>query len=274
MVGSQVDRQCNHTRARAAKDVFARNVVCWLRNFLPSILAAVMQRKIAVIGTGSAGLLTAAHLCTWLGDGWQVCCVYNPKKPILGIGESTNGGVISVLERATNFSLAYPEDLAALDATIKYGSKFTNWRKQRVGESAAQRKHRHPLQQPSPQGLRRRAHERALAAAVQRRRGGRAGDPELRGPRHPPHGPGAPRFRLRRRLHGDPGQLRRLHDERLHPHGQLPGPHDQRLRVRAVHRPHRDPRRLDVRRAPQGVQDVRLPLQSGVHRDAAPPRRR
>ena len=32
--------------------------------------------------------------------------------------------------RATNFSLAYPEDLAALDATIKYGSKFTNWRKQ------------------------------------------------------------------------------------------------------------------------------------------------
>jgi hypothetical protein len=55
--------------------------------------------------------------------------VYNPNKPILGIGESTNGGFVSTLERATNFSLAYPEDLAALDATIKYGSKFTNWRK-------------------------------------------------------------------------------------------------------------------------------------------------
>jgi hypothetical protein len=54
--------------------------------------------------------------------------VYDPRKPILGIGESTNGGVITVLERATNFSLAYPEDLAALDATIKYGSRFTNWR--------------------------------------------------------------------------------------------------------------------------------------------------
>ncbi len=89
-----------------------------------------MQRKqIAVIGSGSAGLLTAAHLTTWLDDSWQVCAVYNPKKPILGIGESTNGGVISVLERATNFSLAHPEDLAALDATLKYGSKFTNWRK-------------------------------------------------------------------------------------------------------------------------------------------------
>jgi hypothetical protein len=89
-----------------------------------------MQRKIAVLGTGSAGLLTAAHLCTWLDDSWQVWCVYNPTKPILGIGESTNGGVVTVLERATNFSLANPDDLAALDATIKYGSKFTNWRKQ------------------------------------------------------------------------------------------------------------------------------------------------
>jgi hypothetical protein len=89
-----------------------------------------MQKKIAVIGTGSAGLLTIAHLCTWLDDSWRVYAVYNPKKPILGIGESTNGGFVSTLERATNFSLAYPEDLAALDATIKYGSKFTNWRKQ------------------------------------------------------------------------------------------------------------------------------------------------
>jgi hypothetical protein len=90
----------------------------------------VTQKKIAVIGSGSAGLLTAAHLCTWLDESWRVYSVYNPQKPILGIGESTNGGFISVLERATNFSLAYPEDLAALDATVKYGSKFTNWRKQ------------------------------------------------------------------------------------------------------------------------------------------------
>ena len=87
------------------------------------------QKRIAVIGTGSAGLLTAAHLTTWLDDSWQVSVVHNPEKPILGIGESTNGGFISVLERATNFSLAYPADLDALDATIKYGSKFTSWRK-------------------------------------------------------------------------------------------------------------------------------------------------
>jgi hypothetical protein len=87
-----------------------------------------MKRKIAVIGAGSAGLLTVAHLCTWLDDSWEVYSVYNPSRKILGIGESTNGAFVSVLEKATNFSLAHAEDLAALDATIKYGSKFMNWR--------------------------------------------------------------------------------------------------------------------------------------------------
>jgi Tryptophan halogenase len=89
-----------------------------------------MKRKIAVVGAGSAGLLTAAHLTTWLDDSWQICSIHDPNKKILGIGESTNGAFISVLERATNFSVAHAEDLAALDATIKYGSKFVNWRDQ------------------------------------------------------------------------------------------------------------------------------------------------
>jgi hypothetical protein len=89
-----------------------------------------MKRKVAVLGVGSAGLLSAAHLCTWLDDSWQIYCVHDPKRKILGIGESTNGAFVSVLERATNFSLASAEDMAALDATIKYGSKFVNWRPQ------------------------------------------------------------------------------------------------------------------------------------------------
>lgn len=89
-----------------------------------------MKRKIAVIGAGSAGLLTAAHLCTWLDESWQVVAIHDPTKKILGIGESTNGAFISVLERATNFSLAEAQDLAALDATLKFGSKFVGWRPQ------------------------------------------------------------------------------------------------------------------------------------------------
>ncbi len=87
-----------------------------------------MQRKIAIVGAGSAGLLSAAHLCTWLDDSWQICSVHHPDKKILGIGESTNGAVISVLERGTNFSIAHAADLDELGATIKYGSKFVNWR--------------------------------------------------------------------------------------------------------------------------------------------------
>jgi hypothetical protein len=86
------------------------------------------MKRLAVLGAGSAGLLTAVHLTTWLDNSWQVFVVHNPQKKILGIGESTNGAFISLLERGTNFSVAKAEDLAALDATIKYGSKFSNWR--------------------------------------------------------------------------------------------------------------------------------------------------
>jgi hypothetical protein len=87
-----------------------------------------MKRKIAVIGAGSAGLLSAMHFTTWLDESWEVVSIHNPKKKILGIGESTNGGFVALLEKATNFSFASSEDLEALDATIKYGSKFKNWR--------------------------------------------------------------------------------------------------------------------------------------------------
>lgn len=90
-----------------------------------------MKRKIAIIGAGSAGVLTAAHLCTWLDNSWEIWAVHNPERKILGIGESTNGSFISVLERGTNFSVALPDDLASLDATIKYGSQFINWREHR-----------------------------------------------------------------------------------------------------------------------------------------------
>ena len=74
--------------------------------------------------------MSAAHFCTWLDNSWEVCAIHNPDKKILGIGESTNGAFISVLERGANFSLARPEDMAALDATIKHGSKFVDWRPQ------------------------------------------------------------------------------------------------------------------------------------------------
>lgn len=87
-----------------------------------------MKKRVAVIGVGSAGVLSLSHLCTWLDNSWEIVSIYNPDKPILGIGESTNGGFVSILERAHHFFLGNQEDMKALDATLKFGSKFVNWR--------------------------------------------------------------------------------------------------------------------------------------------------
>lgn len=86
------------------------------------------KKKLAVIGVGSAGLLSLMHFCTWLDKDWEVYSIHNPNKKILGIGESTNGGFVSLLERATHFTLASKEDMQAIDATLKFGSKFEGWR--------------------------------------------------------------------------------------------------------------------------------------------------
>ncbi len=89
-----------------------------------------MKKKLGVIGAGSAGLLSLVHFCTWLDTDWEVYSIYDPKKPILGIGESTNGGFVGLLERGTHFSIGHPQDMDALDATLKFGSKFVNWREE------------------------------------------------------------------------------------------------------------------------------------------------
>lgn len=87
-----------------------------------------MKKKLGIVGVGSAGLLSLVHFCTWLDTSWEVYSIHNPAKKILGIGESTNGEFVGLLERGTHFGLGKPEDMAALDATLKFGSKFRNWR--------------------------------------------------------------------------------------------------------------------------------------------------
>jgi hypothetical protein len=89
-----------------------------------------VKKRVGVIGVGSAGLLNLMHLCVWLDKSWEVYSIHDPKKKILGIGESTNGGFVNLLELATNFTLANPRDLAALGATLKFGSRFVGWREQ------------------------------------------------------------------------------------------------------------------------------------------------
>ena len=45
--------------------------------------------KIAIIGTGTAGILSIAFVSN-IHQNHEVYSIHNPKKPILGIGESTS----------------------------------------------------------------------------------------------------------------------------------------------------------------------------------------
>lgn len=87
-----------------------------------------MRKRLGVVGVGSAGVLSLIHFCTWLNNDWEIVSIYDPNKKILGIGESTNGGFVGLLEKGTHFALGHPKDLDALDATLKFGSRFVNWR--------------------------------------------------------------------------------------------------------------------------------------------------
>jgi tryptophan 7-halogenase len=84
------------------------------------------QFRLAVVGVGSAGIVTLSVLMPWLSNKWDVVSVYDPETPILGIGESTNPNFIAALQTGMQFS--HVEDLKELDGTFKFGTKYINWR--------------------------------------------------------------------------------------------------------------------------------------------------
>ena len=84
------------------------------------------MRKLAVIGLGSAGVQTLCHFLCWLNGDWEITSIHDPKTNILGIGESTNPPFINSIEWGLDFEIV--KDLNLLDGTLKYGTKYTNWR--------------------------------------------------------------------------------------------------------------------------------------------------
>lgn len=82
--------------------------------------------KIAVLGTGTVGVISVCHFLYYL-KGAQVDCIFDPEKSILGIGESTSWQTPDVLWRASHFNIYNDND--QLDSTIKYGVLYKNWRK-------------------------------------------------------------------------------------------------------------------------------------------------
>lgn len=85
------------------------------------------KNKIAVIGTGTAGIMSLSHCLAHLDNDWEVYSIYDPNKPILGIGESTSTQIPENLFNSIGFNLTDPEH-KDLDATLKLGVKFSNWR--------------------------------------------------------------------------------------------------------------------------------------------------
>lgn len=85
-----------------------------------------MKKRIGIIGAGSAGILTASYFLCSLDNNYEIVSIYDPNTPILGIGESTNPGFVRVLEYAMRYSIY--EDTESLDSTLKFGTKFINWR--------------------------------------------------------------------------------------------------------------------------------------------------
>ena len=84
------------------------------------------QKKIAVIGTGTAGIISISHCLAHLSNEWEVYSIHDPNKPILGIGESTSTQIPENLFNSIGFNLNDTEH-TDLDATLKLGVKFTNW---------------------------------------------------------------------------------------------------------------------------------------------------
>ena len=84
-----------------------------------------MKKRIAVIGVGTAGIISLCELLPYMTDNWDVYSIFDSNKPILGIGESTNPNFIMTLQDATRFQFA---DLDLLDGTLKFGTRYKRWR--------------------------------------------------------------------------------------------------------------------------------------------------
>jgi hypothetical protein len=86
-----------------------------------------MKKKIAVVGIGTAGITTLCHYLAFTTNNCEIHSIYDPSIPILGIGESTQVTIPESLFDGARFSLM--RDAKELDATIKHGVKYVDWRK-------------------------------------------------------------------------------------------------------------------------------------------------
>lgn len=84
------------------------------------------KKSLAVIGIGSAGILSLSHFCSVFDNSWDIVSIYNPDIKIIGIGESTNPAFIQNIEYGLNFSML--DDVEKLDGTFKFATRYIDWK--------------------------------------------------------------------------------------------------------------------------------------------------
>lgn len=85
--------------------------------------------KIAILGAGSAGILTTGCILKDFknrGIDCDVTHIFDPNIPILGVGESTTSEVTFAIGQAFDFIFA--TEAEELNSTTKYGTHYINWR--------------------------------------------------------------------------------------------------------------------------------------------------
>ena len=85
--------------------------------------------KIAILGAGSAGILTTGCILKDFknrGIDCEVTHVFDPNIPILGVGESTTSEVTFAIGQAFDFIFA--TEAKELNSTTKYGTHYIDWR--------------------------------------------------------------------------------------------------------------------------------------------------
>jgi len=82
------------------------------------------MKKITIVGNGTAGTICASFFKTFWKDSIQIELIYDPKKEIIGVGESTTP---SIFEYLKYIGITSEELIKNTNCLLKLGIKFKNW---------------------------------------------------------------------------------------------------------------------------------------------------
>jgi tryptophan halogenase len=82
------------------------------------------MKKILIVGGGTAGFISASLIKNLAKDNIDISLVYDPKNPVIGVGESTTPIFPQFLK---SIGISYTDLIKNIGSTFKLGIKFSNW---------------------------------------------------------------------------------------------------------------------------------------------------